>query len=426
MFIFAKIKNLFSYNKEDMKYKESFTVIQLITYIGVGLYILLPFLYPKLFPWITNIKYYFIITISFLFINILINFILKIINKGTYYKYLGYIGVLTYIFIIYITGGVNSSLIFLLFFTPVLSVSFLDEKLTRNIGIISGILLVSIIFWDKSYLNPTLISKHILNVLGYSLLVYFIYKLIKEILLQRYEKEHYKRKFIELNEVDKVKETFITAMSHQLRTPLNGARWAIEAAINDKTKQIPEFLNNGYNKIIESINIIDEIIKSTKFDISDDFLKLNKEKIDLYETIDTIINKLNFLIIEKNIKIKYIKSDVFKIFGDRKMLELSLINIFDNAFRYSPNGEVSILFKKEEDKIKITIKDSGIGIDSADMEYMFQKFFRGKNAIKIDPNESGVGLYATKKIIEMYGGNINISSVLNKGTTVEVSLPLVY
>jgi signal transduction histidine kinase len=106
------------------------------------------------------------------------------------------------------------------------------------------------------------------------------------------------------------------------------------------------------------------------------------------------------------------------------MLDIGLSNLFDNALRYSPKGKVSISIEKNEQETKLTIKDNGIGISNEDMKHLFEKFYRGKNALELDPDESGIGLYTTKRIIEMHKGTINIQSELNKGTTVVVTFPL--
>ena len=112
------------------------------------------------------------------------------------------------------------------------------------------------------------------------------------------------------------------------------------------------------------------------------------------------------------------------IYADHDVLCLGLANLFDNAFRYSPKGKVNISIIKEGNMAKLVIKDNGIGIDGEDLKHMFEKFFRGKNARMIDQNESGVGLYSTKKIIEIHQGTISINSEINNGTTIEVRLPV--
>ncbi|MCX6717928.1 MAG: HAMP domain-containing sensor histidine kinase [Candidatus Taylorbacteria bacterium] len=225
---------------------------------------------------------------------------------------------------------------------------------------------------------------------------------------------------------DNIKNIFLTANVHQLRTSLSGARWAIESVIKNSDCVNKDLLTEALNKIVYSIEMIGEILKFSEEDFNEDKIKLYKNKFYLNDLIKKIISNLSFLAQEKEISLDYEEKGLFEINADEKMIGIVLTNIFDNAFRYSPKSKVFISIEKKDSFVKIIVKDNGIGIDPQEMEHISQKFFRGKNAIDFDPKESGVGLYATKKIIEMHGGNIKISSVLNKGTTVEVSLPLIH
>jgi len=226
------------------------------------------------------------------------------------------------------------------------------------------------------------------------------------------------------NKEDQFRENFIMALAHKLRTPLNGARWTIETVMAKESGEQKELLREGYNKIIESINIVSQILKSTSYESYEKFLEGGKEKVNLCIVIDDIIKNLNFLIKEKNITLDYKKCDSATIYGDEKMLDIGLTNLFDNAFRYSPNGKVSITLTKSAKYAKLVIKDNGIGISKEDSAHLYEKFFRGKNAKDLDPDESGIGLYTTKRIVEMHKGKIQIDSELNKGTTVEAVFPL--
>ena len=226
------------------------------------------------------------------------------------------------------------------------------------------------------------------------------------------------------NKEDQFKENLTMALAHKLRTPLNGARWTIETVMAKEKGEQKELLRDGYNKIIESINIVSQILKSTSYESYEKFLESSKEKVNLCLIIEEIVKNLNFLIKEKNITLDYKKCDSATVYGDAKMLDIGLTNLFDNAFRYSPNGNVSITFTKDTKSVKLGIIDNGIGISKEDMSRLYEKFFRGKNAKELDPDESGIGLYTTKKIIEMHKGKISIESELNKGTTVEVTFPL--
>jgi two-component system phosphate regulon sensor histidine kinase PhoR len=227
-----------------------------------------------------------------------------------------------------------------------------------------------------------------------------------------------------LQEEKEFKENFVIALAHKLRTPLNSARWVIETVLKkNEDMQEKDLLREGYNKIIESINIVSEILKSSAIE-SKDLLKGNKERVNICEIVDDIIANLNFLITEKETVLEYKKCDSAVIYGDRKMLDIALTNIIDNAFRYSPKGKVSIIIENNSREVILTVKDSGIGISKDDMAHLFEKFRRGKNAFELDPGENGTGLYTTKQIVELHNGTIKIDSELGKGTTVAITLPL--
>jgi len=223
---------------------------------------------------------------------------------------------------------------------------------------------------------------------------------------------------------DQKKQMITMAMIHKLRTPLTEARWAVEEVLKTVDSEHKNMLEKSKDKIIESIKLTSEIMDTAKLDISDGDFKTGIEKINFNSFVAKILSNLNFLAKNKKITLNTTESERMEIKGNPKLLDLAITNIFDNAMRYSPEGGVNISLSKINNKACLTVSDTGIGIDPADMGHLFQKFFRGKNAILLDPNESGFGLYATKKIIEMHGGSINISSVLGKGTKVEVILPI--
>jgi len=219
-------------------------------------------------------------------------------------------------------------------------------------------------------------------------------------------------------------EQFMLALVHELRTPLNGARWTIETVMQHETGENKDLLKQAYNKIIESINMVGDVLKSTDPESNFNLSNIKKEKVELSLVVDNILESLSYLIKEKGITLEYSQKDSATIYGNRKILKLALINIFDNAFRYSPQGKVVVSIAKKGGMLKLVVKDSGIGIAPEDMSNIYKKFFRGENAQKLDPGESGVGLYTTKRIIEMHNGTMKIDSELGKGTTVEIVFPL--
>ena len=221
------------------------------------------------------------------------------------------------------------------------------------------------------------------------------------------------------------RDAYVLALVHKLRTPLNGARWALDTVINKDDCDNKEILTETYNKIISAVNTVTDILKTAEINSKDGALDLNKEKVNLCVIVEDILKNLDYLRQKKEVTIERGNiCDPIAIYADRKVLEIGLNNIFDNAYRYSPKGTVRIDISKEGNMAKLVVKDNGIGMTKEDMKHTFEKFYRGENAKLVDSNESGVGLYSTKKIIEMHNGEISIDSIDGKGTTIEVKLPI--
>lgn len=144
---------------------------------------------------------------------------------------------------------------------------------------------------------------------------------------------------------------------------------------------------------------------------------------DIIVIIAEIIDSLNDLVKKNNVNIKFnIHPTKIIISMDQERMRLALSNIIDNAVRYSRDGDVDIVIK-EDKEILIEIIDTGIGMPSDQQNRIFTKLFRARNAISLEPNETGLGLFIAKNIIEKHKGRIWFLSNENKGTTFFVALP---
>lgn len=109
------------------------------------------------------------------------------------------------------------------------------------------------------------------------------------------------------------------------------------------------------------------------------------------------------------------------VYGDKNRLRQVFINVIDNAIKYSdPGGSVDISVEKGTDTLTITVADTGIGIAAVDIPKVKAKFYKADNTRR----GSGIGLAVADEIISMHGGTLDIDSVLGKGTTVTITLPL--
>lgn len=229
-----------------------------------------------------------------------------------------------------------------------------------------------------------------------------------------------------IQEMVEEQNRFISDASHELRTPLTALKSSLEVNLRDKNLSIEEA-----KKIMsENINDLNHLQK-----LSDSLLQLSQyektqiystfEKVSLKQIIQESINKIAPLAKNKNILIKNNSINVDLNGNKYGLIDLFVI-LLDNAVKYS--GKKSIItvnVKKIDHTVLVFIKDQGIGIDKKDRSHLFERFYRADSArSKKDVDGYGLGLSIAKKIINQHNGSIKIESILKKGTTVIVQLPI--
>lgn len=345
-------------------------------------------------------------------------------HQKMFYAISRYVWIFFFIALVYLTGGVNSQFLFMLFFPLLTAGTDLSSKETRYVGITLVLVFGAFIFGASKPIAMVIMFKHITRTALFAVAAYYLHKMVKETLLQKYEKEETKRKFVELIELDQVKSDFITVASHQLRTPLSGIKWALTDLSSNKAipASTQEVLAESLGAVNKSIGIINELMSASENKVEG--LKLSRSSFFLNELLDDVIQSLANFASQNQVKIIFERDVSISLEGDREKLMVVFINILENAIRYSPKGKVTLRVRREELKAVIELEDNGMGIGEEEIEHVFERFFRAKEAIDISPNETGLGLYIAKKIIEKHSGTIEISSKKNVGTKVKITLPL--
>ncbi len=218
---------------------------------------------------------------------------------------------------------------------------------------------------------------------------------------------------------------FITDASHELRTPITTMKTEIEVNLRDKkiSKESKKLLQSNLEEVNHLQLLSDNLIRLTQYQKSNH--NINFDDVSIKEITSEAIKKVATLAKHKHIKIqKSVKEVVFK--GDRQSLIEMLVIFLDNAIKYTKkNTTVSLIAKAVDGDLLITIGDQGIGIESRDLPFLFDRFYRvDKSRTKSDVEGFGLGLSIAKQIIEKHGGRINVESTLNKGTTFTVILPV--
>ena len=232
-----------------------------------------------------------------------------------------------------------------------------------------------------------------------------------------------------LNRIETAFETqnnFISNASHELRTPLTSIIGEADVALLNQRSQ-EEYQKNLQNILIQAERL-DEITNSLFFLAQTGFKgkSILFEKIRIDETIfeaKALVDRIN----PKNkisIDLGLLPDDPFKlkIKANKQLLHIALCNLFGNACKYSNNNLVTIYLASTNNQVVITIKDQGIGIPEREIPFIFDPFFRATNASIFEGY--GIGLPLTKNIINLHNGQLIVTSELNKGTSVQIKLPL--
>ncbi len=227
-----------------------------------------------------------------------------------------------------------------------------------------------------------------------------------------------------LKNLEEIRKDLVSKITHEISTPLTGIAGFVEA-IEDKIipeNEIPKIVKTIKEEVERLTKLIDDL-RNYSFIESINF-KLNFEDINLKEEIEYILEIIKNKYKDKNIKIE-ISLEQILIKGDKKRIKEIFINILDNAFKFSKeNGTVYIKNYKDRNYAYVSIKDEGIGIDKEDLNKIFTKFYRGKNAELNGTKGTGLGLLITKELVEAHKGKIEIKSEKDKGTEVIVSFPI--
>jgi len=225
-----------------------------------------------------------------------------------------------------------------------------------------------------------------------------------------------------LDKAFKRERQFIADVAHEMKTPITTLRSSFEVTLQKERS------NDEYKKIIKDSIYETERITNTLKDILDlawsEVPNENlKENFDLSVLIGELVEIAQKLGVKKQIKVTYAIASYVQMRGFRKGLGRAILNIIDNAIKYTPvNGKIHISLIKEYKNALITIKDNGQGIEEGELEHIFDRFYRGPKTDKVFG--AGLGLAIAKATIGIHKGTVDVKSKSKHGSTFTISLPL--
>lgn len=228
----------------------------------------------------------------------------------------------------------------------------------------------------------------------------------------------------QLSEIDKMKNDFISTVSHEIRTPMTAIKGWGETLKN--VGDDPALLEKGLDIIVSETDrlsvMVEELLDFSR--MQNGTIRIVSEEIDLLSIIEQVYNIYKQKAVYEKIDLTLELNDItdLRIIGDKDRIRQVIINVLDNAIKYTPeNGKISVGVARIQKYAKIIIKDTGKGISQKDLPHIKEKFYKADNNVR----GTGIGLAVADEIIKMHSGEINISSEAGIGTTVEIILPVI-
>lgn len=281
------------------------------------------------------------------------------------------------------------------------------------VGLINVIAMTATFFVSKNYDDPAVV------VVAEGIVVSIIF-IIGKIIISQVE---------EVIKLNKLKSEFVSVASHQLRTPLSAIRWETELLLS----KLDKGLNEKQRKSVGTINVlatrmtrlVNDLLDVTRIDQGRMVLK--KERVDMSETVDDVVNLMLPLVKEKKMNISVRKKNkILVALSDQEKIKLVVENLISNAIKYTKNrGRIEISLSKNSGFVVFSIRDNGVGIPKSQHKQIFNKFFRSDNVIKYQTEGTGLGLYIAKSIVEQSGGRVWFQSREDVGSVFNFSLPVI-
>lgn len=311
-----------------------------------------------------------------------------------------------------------------------------DRKIMEQIRSVIGLL-------EKQELSSSLrqsmevqelVSKSIIKVLAlgaitFMLLIILLAVIFRDISrgnqyrLQLFEAKQYAERLL------KVKEQFLANMSHEIRTPLS-AIIGITRQLNrtDLAERQKEFVNTLSSSADHLLSVINDILDYSKLESGQ--LKLENSRFEPTQIIGDVVTFFTPRVNDKNLNIlvNIDPSTPSELWGDTFRLRQILMNLLSNAIKFTETGSIIVsasLIKKTEDfaKLLITVADTGVGIPEEQQALIFEEFTQADSGVARKYGGTGLGLTIVKKLTELQGGEVSLTSTPNEGTTVKVLIP---
>lgn len=239
--------------------------------------------------------------------------------------------------------------------------------------------------------------------------------------------EHLQREIRQREAAERLKDEFVSTVSHELRTPLaitkEGVGLLLDRLAGDITEKQEKILKTASGNIDRLARIINDLLDISKIEAGK--MRLDRGRVDLRETVDTVVESIRPLAEHKGLELKTdMPEDPLDVYVDRDRLIQVLNNLVGNALKFTQKGSVVVTVGSGPNgMVECAIEDTGVGIAPEDVKRVFDKFTQFGRVHGAGLKGTGLGLAISKNIVELHGGHIEARSEIDKGTTFTFVLP---
>ncbi|RMF90439.1 MAG: PAS domain S-box protein [Methanobacteriota archaeon] len=230
-----------------------------------------------------------------------------------------------------------------------------------------------------------------------------------------------------LQEADRLKSVFLASMSHELRTPLNSiigfTGILLQGMAGELNPEQRKQLDIVYSSAKHLLALINDLLDISKIEMGE--VEFSSEEFRLGEAVDEVVKTFLPEIERKGLRLEKRVSDGV-IQSDRRRFKQVLMNLLGNAVKFTRKGRIAVEAAVEKDRVTVTVKDTGVGIKKKDLPRLFQPFQQLEIPEGMARDGTGLGLYLSKKIVTLLGGEIKAESTYRRGSAFTFSLPSLY
>lgn len=230
-----------------------------------------------------------------------------------------------------------------------------------------------------------------------------------------------------LLQLDKLKDEFLANTSHELRTPLNGIIGITQSLLDGVAGPLDPMAVRNLEMVVSSgkrlSHLVNDLLDFSK--MKNQELQLQRAAVDMYAMADLTLTFCRSLVGDKKVRlVNAVPSGLQPVYGDENRIQQMLYNLVGNAIKFTERGEVRITAEQEADKIKVSVKDTGIGIEPEKQAHIFESFQQADGTTGRIFGGTGLGLTITRQLVELHGGEIQVRSSVGNGSTFSFTLPV--